>query len=136
MILTIGAGDSAAVAVRRVCRLLKFPVESGPGGSGSFRTTSLETTVARTVISAVGAWQPPTPLTTQEQAAAGRANEENAATIKPIRDHIAALNLSRADFAIELVSARGAWMSSRVELLLGGKSTFPFWPAPQWPTVH
>jgi len=101
VIFTIGARGDAAVMARLVCRLLKSPSEAAPPASGPFWITSLETTVARTIISAVGAWQPPVLLTTQEQAEAGTAGRENAATMQAIRDRIAALNLSRAVFACE-----------------------------------
>jgi hypothetical protein len=60
--------------------------------------------VATTITSVVGTGQLPMLPPTQEQAAAGKVKRENTATIKSIRGRMPAFNLSRADFASEIVT--------------------------------
>ena len=66
----------------------RCPVPLDAGGANGGRGWSIETTVARTMISATGTSQllglPPE----QEQASACNAHNVNAAAIKPIRNHI------------------------------------------------
>jgi hypothetical protein len=60
--------------------------------------------VATTITSVVGTGQLPMLPPSQEQAAAGLAKKQDAATIKPIQGRMPAFNLSSADFASELVT--------------------------------
>jgi hypothetical protein len=62
------------------------PLDAGPANGGEGLVFSLETTVARTMISATGTSQLAGLPPAQEQAWARRADSDNAAAIKPIRN--------------------------------------------------
>jgi len=71
---------------------------------------SLAATVATTITSAVGTGQLLMPPPAQEQAAAGKANRGNVATIEPIRRRIPTLqSITRRFRQIEIVTCSGRW---------------------------
>ena len=111
MILTTGAGRRASEGTRDAGRLLSCPLGFGPSETGPSVIRSLETTVARAIISAVGALQPPITTPAHEHAPAGRANSRNIAAIEPKRCRITAASLSFANWQIRPASGT-SWLDA------------------------
>src|SRR6266581_1904590 len=76
------------------------PLDGGRANGGWVWFISLETTVARTMISPTGTSQLPGLPPAQEQAWAGRVDSENAAAIKPIRNRIAIIKFTISRFSL------------------------------------